>query len=144
MTEIAGSIFQKIIDGDIPCHRLYEDDHVLAFLDVGPLSAGHTLVIPKEPVAHLHELSDDSSAAIGRVLPRLCRAIMSATGATDYNILQNNGSLAHQAVFHVHFHIIPRFRDHATGNGLAISWDARELDTADAETLRVAIVDAMD
>ena len=68
------SIFGKIIAGEIPCHRVYEDGHVLAFLDVSPLSPGHTLVIPKEAVATLDQLSDDSAAAIGRVLPRIARA----------------------------------------------------------------------
>ena len=135
MTSVSGSVFGKIIDGEIPCHRVYEDAHVLAFLDVGPVSRGHTLVIPKERVAHLHELSDDAAAAIGRVLPRLCRSILAATGATAYNVLQNNGSAAHQAVNHVHFHIIPKY-EHA---GLGIGWDAGELDADDAESLRAAI-----
>src|SRR5512140_3485919 len=95
-----GTIFDKILAGDIPCHRVHEDEHVLAFLDINPLSLGHTLVIPKERAAFLHELSDQSSAAIGRVLPRLCRAVMHASGATAYNVLQNNGASAHQAVAH--------------------------------------------
>jgi histidine triad (HIT) family protein len=103
------TIFSRIIRGEIPCHRVYEDEHVLAFLDIGPLSQGHTLVIPKEPAATLDKLSDEASAAVGRVLPRLARAVMQATGATSYNILQNNGADAHQAVFHVHFHIIPKY-----------------------------------
>ena len=75
------TIFDKILAGDIPCHRVYEDDHVLSFLDVNPIAPGHTLVIPKQRAAYVHELSDDSAAAIGRVLPRLCRAVMEATGA---------------------------------------------------------------
>ncbi|MCA9612590.1 MAG: HIT family protein, partial [Myxococcales bacterium] len=102
---MAETVFAKILRGEIPCHRLYEDELVLAFLDVGPLSEGHALVIPKEPAETLDALSDESSAAIGRVLPRLCRAVMKATGAKEYNVLQNNGPGAHQAVFHVHFHI---------------------------------------
>jgi len=118
------TIFGKILDGEIPCHRVYEDAHVLAFLDVGPLSAGHTLVIPKERKAQLHELSDDQAAAIGRVLPRIARAVMKVTGATAYNILQNNGAMAHQAVFHVHFHIIPKFAD----SGLGMQWQPRSLE----------------
>lgn len=122
---MADTIFSKIIRGEIPCHKVYEDAHVLAFLDVGPLSRGHTLVIPKEEAATLDKLSDDAAAAVGRVLPRICRAIMVATGATDYNLLQNNGALAHQAVFHVHFHVIPRFPD---GSGLGIKWGAGKLD----------------
>ena len=103
------TIFQRIIEREIPCHRVYEDDHVLSFLDIMPLSRGHTLVIPKECKAFLHELSDESAAAIGRALPRVARAVLAATGAEHYNILQNNGASAHQAVFHVHFHIIPRY-----------------------------------
>ncbi len=133
------TIFDKILDGKIPCRSVYEDDHVLAFLDVGPLSDGHTLVIPKERAATLHELSDDAAAALGRVLPRLCRAVLAATGATAYNVLQNNGAAAHQAVFYVHFHIIPRFES----SGLEIGWKPLSLDEqrADeiAENIRRAI-----
>ncbi len=104
---------------------------MLAFLDVGPLSLGHTLVIPKERKAFVHELSDESAAAIGRVLPRLSRAVLKATGATAYNILQNNGPAAHQAVMHVHFHIIPKTDD----GGLGVGWPARSLDDGAAQQL---------
>jgi histidine triad (HIT) family protein len=135
----ATTVFSRILDGEIPCHRVYEDEQVLAFLDVGPLSRGHTLVIPKERKAFLHELSDEQAAAIGRVLPRLARAVMQATGATAYNVLQNNGSAAHQAVFHVHFHIIPRMDQ----EGLGLRWDASQLDDEDARVLAKAITDAM-
>lgn len=121
------TIFTKIIRGDIPCHRVYEDEHTLAFLDIGPLSTGHTLVIPKEPAETLDQLSDDAAAALGRVLPRLCRAVLKATGATAYNVLQNNGAAAHQAVFHVHFHIIPKYPDHT---GLGITWNPIPFDHA--------------
>ena len=125
------NIFTKIIDGEIPCHKVYEDEHVLAFLDVGPLSQGHTLVIPKERKASLDELSDEASAAIGRVLPRLCRAVMQATGAEAYNVLQNNGSAAHQAVPHVHFHIIAKFNE----SGLCMTWRAGTLEDRRAKQL---------
>ena len=121
---MAQTIFTKILAGEIPCHRVYEDDRVLAFLDISPLSRGHVLVIPKEPAETLDQLSDDSAAAIGRVLPRLARAVLAATGARHYNVLQNNGAPAHQAVHHVHFHIIPKFDD---GSGLGIDWPAGKL-----------------
>jgi len=130
---VSTTIFGKILDGEIPCHRIYEDEHVLAFLDVGPLSEGHTLVIPKERKAHLHELSDDQAAAIGRVLPRIARAVMKATGATAYNVLQNNGAEAHQAVFHVHFHIIPKLGS----AGLGIQWKPGKLDGGEALATRI-------
>ncbi len=120
------TLFDKILSGEIPCHEVYRDAHVLAFLDIGPLSRGHTLVIPTEAKAYLHELSDESAAAIGRVLPRLCRAVMKVSGCDQYNILQNNGAGAHQAVFHVHFHIIPKPNDEA---GLGVKWPAGQLDS---------------
>jgi len=131
MSDSQDTIFSKILDGEIPCHRVYEDDLVLAFLDVGPLSLGHTLVIPKERKAFVHELSEESAAAIGRVLPRLSRAVLKATGTTAYNILQNNGPAAHQAVLHVHFHIIPKTDD----GGLGVGWPARSLDDGVAQQL---------
>jgi histidine triad (HIT) family protein len=131
MSESPVTVFDRILAGEIPCHRVYEDEHVLAFLDVGPLAEGHTLVIPKERKAHLHELSDESAAALGRVLPRLCRAVLHATGATDYNVLQNNGRRASQAVMHVHFHIIPK----VGRTGLGIGWPAGNLEAATAAEL---------
>ena len=137
---MAETIFSRILRGEIPCHRVYEDAHVLAFLDIGPLSAGHTLVIPKEPVATLGELSDEAAAAVGRVLPRLCRAVAAATGVDAYNVLQNNGSRAHQAVHHVHFHIIPKPN---ADEGLGIEWPTRRLDAADATAMAARITAAL-
>ena len=133
---MAETIFQKIIDGEVSCHRVYEDDKVLAFLDVFPLSVGHTLVVPKETAETLDQLSDESAAAIGRVLPRICRAVLKATGATAYNVLQNNRPAAHQAVMHVHFHIIPKYPD---GSGLGIGWQPRPLDQKRGAELAAAI-----
>ncbi|TVQ30919.1 MAG: HIT family protein [Phycisphaeraceae bacterium] len=132
---MADTIFSKILRGEVPCHKVYEDDLVLSFLDVGPISRGHTLVIPKEPAETLDGLSDESAAAIGRVLPRLCRAVMQATGAKAYNVLQNNGSDAHQAVMHVHFHIIPRYAERTSGAGLGVVWKPQEFDHAEGERL---------
>lgn len=122
---MSDTIFTKILAGDIPCHKVYEDDKVLAFLDINPLSPGHTLVIPKEAAATLDVLSDESAAAIGRVLPRIARAVLAATGMEQFNVLQNNGANAHQAVFHVHFHIIPKV---VGGEGLGVGWKVGEFD----------------
>lgn len=134
------TIFSRIIAGEIPCHRVYEDERVLAFLDINPLSAGHTLVIPKEGAETLDRLSDESAAAIGRALPRICRAVVKATGAAGFNVLQNNGAGAHQAVFHVHFHIIPK---HADGSGLGIGWKPGSLDREAGAALARGIAEAM-
>lgn len=134
------TIFSKIIAGEIPCHKVYEDDRVLAFLDINPLSDGHTLVIPKEPAVTLDQLSDESAAAIGKVLPRIARAVKQATGTDEYNVLQNNGALAHQAVMHVHFHIIPKEKD---GPGLGVGWNPRKLDDERAAELAERIASAV-
>ncbi len=111
---------------------------MLAFLDIGPLSPGHTLVIPKERVAYLHELSDEQAAAIGRVLPRVARAVMKATGVDQYNLLQNNGPRAHQAVMHVHFHIIPK----SDAGGLGVGWKPGAL--GDGAALAAKIREALE
>lgn len=143
---MAETIFDKILAGEIPCHKVYEDEHVLAFLDVFPLSRGHTLVIPKERARSLDALSDAAAAAIGRVLPRICRAVMRVSGATDYNVLQNNGPAAHQAVFHVHFHIIPKPSEASTqrgGGGLGVHWPAGDLAAAEGIELARALTTAL-
>jgi histidine triad (HIT) family protein len=137
---MADSIFGKILAGQIPCHKVYEDNLVLAFLDINPLTSGHTLVIPKEPAERLDQLSDDSAAALGRVLPRLCRAVIAATGVSEYNVLENNGPGAHQAVPHVHFHIIPKPNSQ---EGLGVGWPARSLDPKDAAALVASIRGAL-
>ena len=134
------TIFTKIMSGEIPCHKVYEDDMVLAFLDINPLSEGHTLVIPKEPAVTLDALSEESSAAIGRVLPRIARAVMQATGIQHYNILQNNGAPAHQAVLHVHYHIIPKQGD---GAGLHLSWKPHNFDHQQGARLAASIAQAI-
>ena len=116
---MADTVFGKIIRGQIPCHKVYEDAQIIAFLDINPLSRGHTLVVPKEPAETLDQLSDEAAAALGRVLPRLCRAVVAVTGTREYNVLENNGSGAHQAIAHVHFHIIPKPN---AREGLGIAW----------------------
>ena len=131
---MAETVFAKTLRGELPCHRVYEDDLVVAFLDVNPISRGHTLVIPRQPVETLDQLPDEAAAALGRALPRIARAVLAATGATAFNVLQNNGALAHQAVPHVHFHVIPK---HDDGSGLGIGWTAGPL--SDGAALAAAI-----
>jgi len=138
-------IFCKIIAGHIPCHKLYEDDDILAFLDVGPLSPGHTLLIPKGHYQAVDHMPADIGAAVGRCLPALSRAILKATGSTDWNLLQNNGEPAGQEVMHVHFHLIPRvagtdLHNPTLGHGLPKrAWPAVQIDHAEAGQLAEAI-----
>ncbi|HTQ03013.1 MAG TPA: HIT family protein [Polyangiaceae bacterium] len=137
---MADTIFGKILRGEVPSHKVYEDAHVFAFLDVNPLSRGHLLVIPKEPAVTLDELSDESAAALGRVLPRLARALKRVTGVEAYNVLQNNGTGAHQAVFHVHFHLIPKPN---ADEGLGLRWVPKKLDGAAGAALAGEVVAAL-
>lgn len=130
------TVFSKILRGEIPSHKLYEDDHVFAFLDIAPVARGHALVIPKEPAVTLDQLSDEAASAIGRVLPRLCRALIEVTGTREFNVLQNNGRLAHQAVDHVHFHIIPKPNE---AEGLGVKWPAGKLDHAAAGVMAARV-----
>jgi histidine triad (HIT) family protein len=137
---MADTVFGRIISGQIPCHKIYEDERVLAFLDINPLSTGHTLVVPKEAAETMDALSDDSAAALGRVLPRLCRAVVAVTGVREYNVLENNGRSAHQAIPHVHFHIIPKPN---AREGLGIGWPQQSLDSAAGAALAARIAAAV-
>jgi histidine triad (HIT) family protein len=137
---MADTVFGRIISGQIPCHKIYEDARVLAFLDINPLSTGHTLVLPKEAAETLDSLSDESAAALGRVLPRLCRAVVAVTGVREYNVLENNGRSAHQAIPHVHFHIIPKPN---AREGLGIGWPQQSLDSAAGAALAARIAAAL-
>ncbi|MEM8737366.1 MAG: HIT family protein [Planctomycetota bacterium] len=144
------SIFTKIVAGEIPCHRVYEDDRVLAFLDIGPVSRGHTLVIPKDCYVELDEMPAEVAGALGAVLPRLVAAVREATGCDGVNVLQNNGAAAGQAVMHVHFHLIPRYgqtkhdsTDGVGGRGFCFEWPAGKLPDADAKLLQQSIGEAL-
>ena len=137
---MADTVFGKIVRGEIPCNKVYEDEKVLAFLDINPLSEGHVLVVPKEPAETLDRLSDESAAAVGRVLPRLCRAVVAATGVKEYNVLENNGQGAHQAIAHVHFHIIPKPNSR---EGLGVGWPAKNADREAAAVMAKRIAGAI-
>ncbi|KAH8881434.1 HIT-like protein [Thozetella sp. PMI_491] len=115
MASSASCIFCKIIKGDIPSFKLFESDKTLAFLDINPLSRGHALVIPKY---HGEKLADIPDEDLTELLP-VAKKLVLATGANEYNILQNNGRGAHQEVGHVHFHMIPKPNQ---DEGLGIGW----------------------
>ncbi|KZS89497.1 HIT-like protein [Sistotremastrum niveocremeum HHB9708] len=117
---LASCIFCKIIKGEIPSLKLIETDLSFSFLDIGPLSKGHALVIPKYHAEKLHELPDEYLAEAMPIAKKLALAI----GAPDYNILQNNGKNAHQVVPHVHFHVIPKPSE-SSESGLVIGWPAQ-------------------
>ena len=111
-------IFCRIIKGDIPSCKIYEDDAVLAFLDIGPLSEGHCLVIPKQHYNRLEECPPAVVSALGTKLGSIAAAVIAAVEATGYNVFNNNGRCAGQLVEHVHFHIVPR----NPGDGVFNRW----------------------
>ncbi|MCL1939849.1 MAG: HIT family protein [Desulfovibrionaceae bacterium] len=102
-------IFCKIIAGEIPCARVYEDENVLAFLDINPIAKGHTLVVPKGHFPTLLELPESEGEALLKALRLVAGAVKKETGAGGFNCVQNNFAPAGQMVFHSHWHIIPRF-----------------------------------
>lgn len=108
------TIFGKIIRKEIPAHIVYEDEDTLAFLDIAPVHPGHTLVIPKKPVRTILDIDPESLASLSEVVQKVAKGVMAATGDEGVTIISNNEPAAGQVVFHLHFHVIPRF----TGDGL--------------------------
>jgi histidine triad (HIT) family protein len=106
-----GCLFCKIVQGVIPSATVLETDDAVAFLDIHPVNKGHVLVVPRAHHADLTELPEALAAHVGSLLPRLCRAIKSATGADGFNVITNNGLAAGQTIGHGHWHIIPRFHN---------------------------------
>jgi len=110
-------VFCKIVAGEIPGEQVYEDVHVLAFMDIQPISRGHTLVIPKAHYDGLLSAPVETLEQLVAALPKVARAVVAATGAAGFNILQSNGPCAGQVVPHVHFHVVPRREGDGIGLG---------------------------
>jgi histidine triad (HIT) family protein len=111
MSYDTNNIFARILRGELPCIKVFEDEHTLAFMDVMPQSDGHVLVVPKEDAANIHEASDESLAASMRTVKRVAAAVREALKPEGMLIAQFNGAAAGQTVEHIHFHIIPRWQD---------------------------------
>ncbi|AIL11790.1 HIT family protein [Streptococcus pyogenes] len=118
-------IFCSIIQGDIPSSKVYEDEQVLAFLDISQTTKGHTLVIPKQHVRNLLEMTAETASHLFARIPKIARAIQSATGAIAMNIINNNEALAGQTVFHAHVHLVPRYNEE---DGISIQYTTHEPD----------------
>jgi histidine triad (HIT) family protein len=133
------SIFTKIVAGEIPAVKLYEDDDTLAFMDISSATRGHALVIPKQEHADLYAMPPEILAATARTVQRVATAIRAALRPDGLNIVQNNGAAAGQTVFHYHVHVIPRWE----GDGALPLWKARETSPdelrAVADQIRAAI-----
>src|SRR3954464_10237033 len=138
MTYDRNNVFAKILRGEIPSTKVYEDDKTLAFMDVMPQADGHVLVIPKEDAANIFVVSPEGAAAMIRTAQKLARAVKKAMGCDGIMLAQLNGEGAGQTVFHVHFHIIPR------GNGADFRLHARSMEKPEklqavADKIRAAL-----
>ena len=111
-------IFCKLANGDIPTNSIYEDEDFKVILDADPVSRGHALILPKQHYANLYELGDEEAAKIMPLAKKLAKKMTDVLGADGFNILQNNGEVAGQSVFHYHLHLIPRFKDAPNNQGL--------------------------
>lgn len=124
-------LFKKIIAGEIPCEKVYEDDVAFAFLDINPVNPGHTLVIPKKWSAGFLDADEDTICKLIPAIQNVAKAVKEATGADAINIIQNEGEAAGQKVFHLHFHVIPRFQgdgfEHWHGKAYASDHEARAM-----------------
>ena len=128
-------VFCKMVTGQIPVTKIYEDEVVLAFLDIGPISNGHTLVIPKQHFERLHEYPAQLLSNFASHLGRIAKAVAAAMDSDGYNVLCNNGRAAGQLIDHLHFHIIPR----NTGDGLFNRWPSYKYDAGRIEQIAANI-----
>ena len=132
------NVFAKILRGELPCHKVYEDDATLAFMDIMPRADGHTLVIPKEPAINIFDVAPDTLCTLIKTVQKLAPVIRDAMGAGGVLIQQFNEAAAGQMVFHIHFHIVPRWegerlRPHAG------EMEEPEVLAAHAEKIRAAL-----
>jgi histidine triad (HIT) family protein len=121
--QMSDCIFCKIINGDIPSSKVYEDENVLAFLDISQVTKGHTLVIPKVHKENVYELTDEIASNVFKAVPKVANAIKAAYDPIGLNVLQNNGEAAGQSVFHFHMHLIPRY---GNGDGFGAVWKTHQ------------------
>lgn len=128
-------IFCKIISGEIPSSKVYEDDTVLAFLDINPVNKGHSLVIPKKHSANLLEDDIGDLTNCMSAIQKVARATMAAVNADGFNLMANTKPVAGQIVFHTHFHIVPRFE----GDGLR-HWPGIQIEDKERDAIRESIV----
>ncbi len=132
---VSDCVFCKIINGELPSAKVYEDEHVFAFLDLSQVTKGHTLVIPKEHVPNVYELSEEVAANLFKAVPKIANAVKKAYEPIGLNVLNNNGEAAGQSVFHIHLHIIPRY---GKGDGFGAVWKTHNDDYTQEDLQEIA------
>ena len=124
-------IFCKIANGEIPSKTLYEDDKFRVILDLGPASRGHALILPKDHYANLYELPDETAGEVMKLAKKMAVQMTERLGCEGFNLVENNGELAGQTVFHFHMHLIPRYKD----DGQKIGWKPQEVTQEELEAV---------
>ena len=125
-------IFCKLANGVIPTNSLYEDDVVKVIFDAGPASSGHVLILPKEHFDNVYALDDDTAANVFQVAVKVAKALKEGLNLEGLNIVQNNGEIAGQTVFHFHMHIIPRYK----GDTVNVGWKPGEVTDEEIEKIK--------
>lgn len=131
LVHINDCIFCKIVNGQIPSVKVFENEDVIAILDISPLNFGHTLVLPRAHFEFFDDCPDDTLADVVTVCAKVAKAVRNAVSADGYNIVCNNGKAAGQLVGHVHFHIIPRF----SGDGIFDCWPAKKYEAGQTDKI---------
>ena len=129
-------IFCKIANGEIPSKTLYEDDSFRVILDLGPATKGHALILPKEHYANLYELPEEIAGETMKLAKRMVIKMTERLGCEGFNLVQNNGDLAGQTVFHFHMHMIPRYK----ADGQKIGWKPQDATQEELEEIKNTIV----
>ena len=132
----ANCIFCKIASGEIPSKTLYEDDNFRVILDLGPATKGHALILPKEHYANLYELPEDAAGEVMKLAKKMAAKMTERLGCEGFNLVQNNGELAGQTVFHFHMHMIPRYQ----ADGQKIGWSPKEVTQEELDEIKNTIV----
>ena len=135
----ANCVFCKIVAGQIPCHKVYEDELMLAFLDIGPIVRGHTLVVPKNHYANVIETPPEIVGEINARMGKLVHAVLAATGTKACHVLTNCGEEASQSVPHLHYHLLPRY----AGDGYRLAWPTGQLEAGEAGVIKAGIAAAL-
>lgn len=128
---MADCIFCKIVRGEIPCAKVYEDDLALSFLDINPINPGHTLILPKEHYASLFEVDPEALKACAVAAQKISKAVYQGVKADGLNFLQNNFRAAGQLIDHVHFHLIPRYES----DGFMTTWPGKPYPAGEMERI---------
>lgn len=134
--KVGNCIFCKIANGEIPSKTLYEDDKFRVILDLGPATRGHALILPKEHYVNLYDLPEDLAGETMKLAKRMVSQMTERLGCEGFNLIQNNGDMAGQTVFHFHMHMIPRYQ----ADGQKIGWKPLEVSQEELEEVKNEIV----